>query len=106
MLLGARAEDTTHELGLGAGLDHGHGLGRSAGAGAVPDQRNRLHDICAVSPASRVSPLTGSCSSTLFVTSSSANGDSLIGLVATFVGETDKVWLTGGEVAWGMLQRM
>lgn len=47
------AEDSTHGPSLGVGLDHGHGLGRSAGAGAVPDQRNRLHDVCAVSPASR-----------------------------------------------------
>ena len=57
-----------------------------------------------ISPDSNVSSLTGSGSSTVLVNSGSANGDSLIGLVATFVGETDRVWLTGGEVAWGMLQ--
>ena len=37
------------------------------------------------------------------VTSGSANGLSLIGLVALLVGETDSVWITGGDVACGIL---
>ncbi len=36
-------------------------------------------------------------------TSGSANGDSLIGLEAVFVGETEREWLAEGEFAWGML---
>ena len=49
---------------------------------------------------------SGSCidSVSAEMTSGSARGDSLMGLVATLVGETERAWLTGGDVAWGMLQ--
>ena len=46
-----------------------------------------------------VSLAEASLSSAVAIVSGSANGDSLMGLVAVFVGETESEWLTDGEVA-------
>ena len=46
---------------------------------------------------------TTSCSA---VTSGSANGLSLIGLLRVLVGDTDIVWEIGGDVACGILRFM
>lgn len=64
-------------------------------------------DACGRSAAAGASSDGAACTASFSpsaATSGSANGLSLTGLVAVLVGETERVWLTGGDVACGILR--